>query len=129
MVKVRSCQGFAICQVSPSEARALEASDPSIIKMDDGSLQFQSYQNARDNSPTSLTLSDIRLNAGECGAPKPLYLRRDGEIDPVEAAKDKVKFWPRVGDVKREVLIGDFCPILFMRHKTAHGEVILSHVP
>jgi hypothetical protein len=120
-VALRSCQGFIMRYISHSDALALEASDPSVAALSSGDLQFQNYQRGRDDSPTSLTPSDMKLNAGEHGDPMPEEERRDGFIDPVEAAREKVSAWLTVGDVKREVLVGDYCPIFFILHKDGNA--------
>jgi len=81
----------------------LAAPELGFVKLEDGSLQKMNYQSAREESPSVITPADMRMNVGESGEPKPMHLRRDGYIDPVEEARNKIKAWPEVGDVKREV--------------------------
>jgi hypothetical protein len=103
-VKVRSCQGFVLRHVSKPEADAMAAApELGFVKLEDGSLQKISYQSARDESPCTITPSETRMSVGESGEPKPMRLRRDGYIDPVEEARNKIQAWPTIGDVKREV--------------------------
>jgi hypothetical protein len=110
MVKVRSVQGHALCQIRPSKARALLAApELGYIAREDGTIQRTSYQNAREESPSVITPAETRMNVGESGEPKPLYLRRDGYVDPVEEARNKIEAWPTIGDVKREVTF-TMCP-------------------
>lgn len=73
------------------------------VRMEDGSLQKLNYQAAREESPSVITPSETRMNVGESGEPKPLYLRRDGYVDPVEEARNKIQCWPEIGDVKKDV--------------------------
>jgi hypothetical protein len=104
MVKVRSVQGFVLCQVKPSEAKALlAAKELGYEAREDGSICRTSYQSAREESPCMITPSETRMNVGESGEPKPMRLRRDGYIDPVEEARNKIHAWPTIGDVKKEV--------------------------
>lgn len=103
-VAIRSCQGFVLRHVSQVEANALKAAkELGYGEREDGSLQKLSYQSAREESPSVITPADMRMNVGESGEPKPMYLRRDGYIDPVEEARNKIHAWPDVGDVKKEV--------------------------
>jgi hypothetical protein len=104
MVKVRSVQGFVLRHVSAPEADAMVAApELGFTKLEDGSLQKISYQSAREESPSVITPAETRMNVGESGEPKPLYLRREGYVDPVEEARQKIQAWPDVGDVKKEV--------------------------
>ena len=109
MVKVRSVQGFALCQVSPPQARALLAApELGYVGLEDGTIQKTSYQNAREESPSVITPADMRMNVGEFGSPKPEHLRRDGYVDPIEAARDKIRVWPEIGDPKQSITIEVF---------------------
>jgi hypothetical protein len=104
MVKVRSVQGHQLCQVKPAEAKALlSAKELGYEVCEDGSIRRSSYQSAREESPSVITPAEVRMNVGESGEPKPMHLRRDGYIDPVEEARNKIQAWPDVGDVKKEV--------------------------
>jgi hypothetical protein len=103
-VAIKSCQGFVLYHVSTAEAAELRKADElGYAQLSDGSLQRTGYQSAREESPSVITPSETRMNVGESGEPKPLYLRRDGYIDPVEEARNKIQAWPEVGDVKKEV--------------------------
>lgn len=96
--------------VSHSQALALVSDPSSGFELVNDKVVAISYQKSRDDSPSCLTASDMKLNAGLHGDPMPIDRRRDGYIDPIEAARDKVAAWPTVGDVKREVFSGIFCP-------------------
>jgi hypothetical protein len=109
-VKVRSVQGFVLRHVSKPEADAMSAApELGFVRREDGSLQKISYQSAREESPSVITPAETRMNVGESGEPKPLHLRRDGYIDPVEEARNKIQAWPEIGDVKKEVTF-TMCP-------------------
>jgi hypothetical protein len=109
-VAVKSCQGFVLYHVSQAEARELQKADElGYAQLGDGSLQRTGYQSAREESPSVITPAETRMNVGESGEPKPLYLRRDGYVDPVEEARNKIRVWEEIGDVKKEVTF-NMCP-------------------
>jgi hypothetical protein len=109
-VAIRSVQGFVLRHVSQVEANAMKsAKELGYSEMEDGSLQKISYQSAREESPSVITPAETRMNVGESGEPKPLYLRRDGYIDPVEEARNKIRVWDQIGDVKKEITF-TMCP-------------------
>ena len=109
-VAIRSCQGFVLRHVSQAEANEMKAAkELGFTEREDGSLQKISYQSAREESPSVITPAETRMNVGESGEPKPLYLRREGYVDPVEEARNKIEAWPTVGDVKKEVTF-NMCP-------------------
>lgn len=110
-VKVRSCQGFVMRHVSQPEADAMAAApELGFVQLEDGSLQKLNYQTAREESPSVITPADMRMNVGESGEPKPMHLRRDGYIDPVEAARDKIRAWPEIVQQETSGLFLNACP-------------------
>jgi hypothetical protein len=110
-VKVRSCQGFVLRHISRPEADAMEAApELGFVRLDDGSLQKLNYQTAREESPSVITPADMRMNVGESGEPKPMHLRREGYIDPVEAARDKIRVWPAIVQEETSELFLNMCP-------------------
>jgi hypothetical protein len=110
-VALKNCEGIVMRHVTRDDALAL-AFDPDsgFHPEPDGSIQANDYRKANEFSPTSITPSDMKLNVGLGGDPVPQEQRRLGYIDPVESARDKIRVWPEVGDVKREVFAGTFCP-------------------
>jgi hypothetical protein len=109
-VAVKSCQGFVLRHVSSAEAREMvKADELGYAPLSDGSLQKLTYQSSREESPSVITPAETRMNVGESGEPKPLYLRREGYVDPVEEARNKIQVWPEIGDVKKEVTF-NMCP-------------------
>lgn len=118
-VAVKSCQGFVLRHVSRTEADAMTAAEElGFIRLDDGSVMKTAYQSAREDSPSVITPADMRLNVGECGEPKPMALRREGYIDPVEAAREKIAAWPEIGDVQASVT--DYWPPQMLEHAAGY---------
>ena len=108
-VKLRSCQGFVLRHISCAEANALKAApELGFDELEDGSLQKSSYQNDREQTPAMITPAEMRMNVGEFGNPKPESLRRDGYVDPIEAARDKIRVWPEIGDPKQSIIVEVF---------------------
>lgn len=110
-VAIKSCQGFILRRVSQADANALAAAEElGYVKLEDGSLMKTSYQSAREDSPSVITAADMRLNVGECGEPRPMEDRREGYIDAVEAARDKIRAWPSIVQQEVQNLFVEMCP-------------------
>ncbi len=103
-VKVRSVQGFVMRHISEADKKAyLTQPELGFVELEDGSLQKMAYQGDRENSPATITSADMRMNVGECGEPKPMHLRRDGYVDPIESAREKIRVWKQIGDVVESI--------------------------
>jgi hypothetical protein len=107
-----SCQGYLMKHLNRFDAMALVEDICSgwvLAKDENGRdcIQLRDYAKSREESPTAITVADMKLNAGEFGDPLPIDLRRDGYIDPIESARDKIGAWtdPDITDAKRDVLV------------------------
>lgn len=130
-VALHSTQGFVMKHMSQADMNAM-VHDGTVDEVEDATqpngvrYQMRSYQKSRETSPTGITASDMKLNVGLGGDPTPLEKRRDGFIDPVEAAKEKIKAWPEIGEVRNQVKIPYTREIDFvvLRHHLGDGVFI-----
>jgi len=99
-VSIYSKQGFVLQRVNQTKAEALIADPFSGYEEINGRVTKTDYQRDRETSPTSITVAEMKMNAGEYGDPKPESRRRDGYIDPIEAAREKIAAWRSIGGLR-----------------------------
>jgi hypothetical protein len=82
----------AIAHLKDPDSRYMMVTDGS------GKRRFtrKDFQPYREYSPSSITVTEMKMNVGEYGDPKPESRRRDGYIDPIAAAREKIEAWRSV---------------------------------